>query len=250
MFDLSGLQLRYEPYPIGLAKNIFPPDLYAELAASYPPVSEFRYMPNLGRKYSLAEANNGRNYHRFLASTPVWKKFHDWVKSRDFLATIFRALSDKGVPLGLEHHASGSLITRQIGKYYENRSLTSQLSYLNSRFEFSMMPGDGGYINPHTDAPHKLITLVVSMCREGEWDQAAGGGTAIVHPKDPKNYFNWNNRNLAFDDVDISTTWEFLPNQCIIFVKTFNSWHAVEPMRGGADALRKTLTINIERKWL
>ena len=38
-----------------------------------------------------------------------------------------------------------------------------------------------------------------------------------------------------------------MPNQCVIFVKTFNSWHAVYPMTGhGSQALRKTLTINIE----
>jgi hypothetical protein len=30
-------------------------------------------------------------------------------------------------------------------------------------------------------------------------------------------------------------------------VKTFNSWHSVRPMTGiGSDALRRTLTINIE----
>ena len=41
--------------------------------------------------------------------------------------------------------------------------------------------------------------------------------------------------------------YEFTPNQVVVFVKTFNSWHCVRPMTGhGSPAMRKTLTINIE----
>ena len=49
------------------------------------------------------------------------------------------------------------------------------------------------------------------------------------------------------EDMDVLHTFEFVPNQSLIFVKTFNSWHSVTPMSGaGSDAMRKTLTINIE----
>ncbi|MFO1072602.1 MAG: hypothetical protein U1E17_07945 [Geminicoccaceae bacterium] len=33
-------------------------------------------------------------------------------------------------------------------------------------------------------------------------------------------------------------TYAFEPNQCVLFVKTFNSWHCVRPMTGQASALR------------
>ena len=32
-----------------------------------------------------------------------------------------------------------------------------------------MRPADSGNIQPHTDSPTKVITLVVSMVDEGEW---------------------------------------------------------------------------------
>ena len=47
--------------------------------------------------------------------------------------------------------------------------------------------------------------------------------------------------------MDILHTYEFRPNQAVVFVKTFNSWHSVRPMSAhGSKLLRKTLTINIE----
>jgi hypothetical protein len=47
--------------------------------------------------------------------------------------------------------------------------------------------------------------------------------------------------------MEVLDTYEFGPNQLILFVKTFNSWHSVRPMKGkGSKQLRRTLTINIE----
>jgi len=41
--------------------------------------------------------------------------------------------------------------------------------HLTSRFEFSALKGEGGSHLPHTDAPRKVISLVLSMMRDGEW---------------------------------------------------------------------------------
>ena len=47
--------------------------------------------------------------------------------------------------------------------------------------------------------------------------------------------------------MEVLDTFDFTPNQAVVFVKTDNSWHCVRPMKGqGSDAMRKTLTINIE----
>ena len=47
--------------------------------------------------------------------------------------------------------------------------------------------------------------------------------------------------------MNVIDTYEFSPNQAVMFIKTFNSWHSVRPMTGkGTDAMRRTLTINIE----
>jgi hypothetical protein len=90
---------------------------------------------------------------------------------------------------------------------------------------------------------------VLSMMKPGEWNPAWGGGTDIVMPRDRSRVYNQVNRSIPFADVEVLKTFPFDPNQCVIFVKTFNSWHSVSPMTGKAsDPLRKTLTLNIEAK--
>ena len=112
-----------------------------------------------------------------------------------------------------------------------------------------MLPADGGHLLPHTDAPSKIVTLVISMMKEGEWNPAFGGGTDVIQVKDPARSFNWLNTQGRFEDMKVLDTFEFTPNQAVVFVKTFNSWHSVRPMQGnGSTAMRKTLTINIETR--
>lgn len=119
---------------------------------------------------------------------------------------------------------------------------------MRGRFEFAMMPADGGCILPHTDLPEKVISLVLPVIRDGEWNPAFGGGTAVVRPKDLSRNFNYVDRYMGFDEVETLSTFPFEPNQCVVFIKTFNSWHAVHPMRGvGSKAMRKTLTVRIVR---
>jgi hypothetical protein len=110
-----------------------------------------------------------------------------------------------------------------------------------------MLPAAGGSVIPHTDSPGKIVTLVVSMVGDDEWDPAFGGGTDVNRPKDVRLAYNELNRQAGFEDMEVLDTFEFTPNQGVIFVKTFNSWHSVRPMTGnGSGAMRKTLTINIE----
>ena len=111
-----------------------------------------------------------------------------------------------------------------------------------------MLPADGGNILPHTDSPTKIITLIISMLNEGEWDPAFGGGTDVNRPARVEHYFNQINRQAGFEDMaEIIDTYDFTPNQAVIFIKTFNSWHSVRPMKGvGSSTIRRTLTINVE----
>jgi hypothetical protein len=54
---------------------------------------------------------------------------------------------------------------------------------------------------------------------------------------------------FTFEDAEPLHTFDFRPNQCVIFIKTFNSLHCVRPMAGaGSQAMRRTLTINIVKQ--
>jgi hypothetical protein len=254
-FNYENCQFVYEPFPIGLVKPVIEESVYEQLVSTFPNISLFKLMPYLGNKksvkYSLAEKNNASQYHEFLASTPIWKEFHDWVKSGDFLHRTLEMLAKNNIELGIYNPAQAAKqqsLVDQIRQEFLKRKYGHTLP-LSARFEFSVLPADNGQLAPHTDTPSKVITLVISMVHPGEWNPAFGGGTDMMRPKRTELNFNWVNRYLEFDDVETFATYAFQPNQALLFIKTFNSWHGVRPMTGvGSNALRRTLTINIESR--
>lgn len=223
------------------------PALYDALTAAYPPRELFHYLPKVGHKYSLSEKNNPQQYAAWIADHPVWREFHRWIKSRGFVEVVLAALKERGVDTGYRARVPAARRLAKLARNLARGNIDAGQPGLSARFEFSMLPADGGSVIPHTDSPGKVITLVVSMIRDGEWDPAFGGGTDVNRPKDPRLYYNELNRQAEFDEMEVLETFPFDPNQAVVFVKTFNSWHSVRPMTGrGSPAMRKTLTINIE----
>jgi hypothetical protein len=246
LINFDALQLRYQPFPIGSIRPAFSDQLYNECTAAFPPVELFERIDKVGLKYALSEKYAPKNYHSLIRTTAVWRRLHAWIKSDTFIDAALNALRTRGVNVG--YHEPHISALRRIKRAARRRSL-ARSSTLTTRFQFSMLPANGGHILPHTDSPEKIVTLVVSMCRDGEWNESYGGGTDIVMPKNEEHLFDrLNDRDLGFTDVERLDTYPYLPNQVLMFVKTFNSWHSVEPMQGPDGLMRKTLTINIEAR--
>jgi hypothetical protein len=245
VFSLENALFDYEPYPICYSTDVFAPGDYEALVSSYPDISLFAHMPKLGDKYSLSERNNASNYHAFIKANPAWSRIHGYLKSEKFIDDTLAFLRRKNIDLDLGDFAFVS------GARKKRRGLMSRLAgrtEIGARFEFSAMGGQGGHIRPHTDEQRKIITLVLSMSRPQEWSEAWGGGTQVCLPKDRSRIYNWANRYMEFEEVDVQKSFPFTPNQCILFIKTYNSWHQVAPINAPVGApLRKTLTVNIER---
>lgn len=248
MFDFDELKFRYEPFPIGLARPLMDETLYWEFVEEFPVKEMFADLSVVGYKYSLSEKSNPRTYRDLVRARPVWKELHQWVKSDDFLKSVLRALEERHLELGYKVQSPGRRLVRRLGKLAKGH-LRSTRGRLSARFEFSMLPVDGGHVLPHTDSPGKIITIIVSILDDNEWDPAFGGGTDINRPVDPQKNFNRLNRQGRFEDMEIVDTFDFQPNQAVLFVRTFNSWHSVRPMQGmGSPAMRRSLTINIEER--
>jgi hypothetical protein len=246
MLQYNQMKFDYEPYPIGIARPALDPDFYRALVESFPPVNLFEYKAEKGGKYSLSQVNNAREYSRFIKSSPPWQQFYNYIKSRNFIDSAVEMLKKHEVDLGFPSPSPLDQLYQKMRALKRGNPIP-HFPRLKSRFEFSAMPSAGGNILPHTDHPKKVITMVIPMLRDGEWDDSWGGGTTVVWPLDKKKVFNRMNSYLDFDQVKPLNTYPFEPNQCLVFVKTSNSWHAVWPMTGKSpDILRKTLTINIE----
>ena len=247
-FDYGQAEFRYTPFPIGIAKPVMPDARYAELVANFPPVElfeSFEQMGKKGRKFTLSPKENRKRYDDFVQGNPLWREFHQWIKSRDFVYGALDMLASHRIDLGYRYVPPGLRLVRQAKSLLRGRRAPGYVP-LEARFEFSALPADGGNLPPHTDAPTKIVTMIVSILEDGEWDEAIGGGTDVNWPKDDTGTFNQMNRVAGFDEMEVLHTYPFTPNQCVVFVKTFNSWHSVAPMHGPAGKLRRTLTINIE----
>lgn len=243
-FNYDNAVFDYEPYPICYIPNAMADIDYEELRKTYPPLEFFEHKAVLGNKYSLSEVNNRDAYFKFLKDHPEWNKFFQKIKSKEFIVEVLEFLKRRNIDMGISEF--GYVISGQkFGKL--RRKFSRYKTFIKSRFEFSIMKADGGHIKPHTDAPNKIITLVFSFIGNGDWDEAWGGGTDVLLPSDRTKVYNHINKQGEFVDMQRIKTFPFNPNQLVLFIKTYNSWHSVSPMTGPESALRKTLTINIEK---
>ena len=247
MLSLDNFTFEYDPYPIGVATPAVEPPLYAEMLAAWPPLELFRHTGKHGQKMALSGKNHRRQFQRYVAETPVWREFYRYLRSDDFIFGAFEMLRRHNIDLGITRQ-SQSLRHRLATcvSHLARGHLPNTPPALSARLEFSALSADGGVLLPHTDTQKKIVTFVVSMLNDGEWNPAYGGGTDVLKPSDPRNTYNELNRQLPYEEVETLRTIEYRPNQALVFVKTFNSLHGVKRMTGNAsDVWRRTLTINI-----
>lgn len=249
MLQFDRSEFRYSPYPLAVIQPALETSFYDELVRSFPSEELFGKLPKYDYKLSLSEKTNRSTYLKFIETTPAWRRLYGWVKSEAFIRQVVAFLVSRDVDLDLDEYftPSGERLRIALGKIMRGQ-IPSGPGRLRTRFEFSVLRADGGEVAPHTDTPRKIITLVMSMITADEWPLEFGGGLEIDRATDPSYAFNWNNRIVPWDKMEAVETIPFRPNQCMIFVKTFNSLHSVRPMtQRGSTALRKTITIVIEK---
>lgn len=243
VFSLDRLELKYEPFPYGIAAPLFGADQYRELLDSFPGKEHFGVNP-VNVKYVLSERVNRRRYHAFLRSSPVWMDFYRWIKSDRFIQGVLDQLTRQHVDLGYRQRSRSARLGRRLRFGLSGRR--DFRTSLTSRFEFSMLPADGGVVLPHTDSVNKVVTMVLPMVAEGEWDPRVGGNTDINRARIDRLRYNAVNGKGDFDDMEIVDSLGFEPNRALVFVRTYNSWHSVRPMQApGSKALRRTVTVNL-----
>ncbi len=171
-------------------------------------------------------------------------RLYKYIKSAQFVESTLEFLKLQNIDIAI---SKPKIISNQLKKHSSWISRIKKETEISARFEFSIMHSHKGNILPHTDDPNKIITMVISMNRNSEWNTKWGGGTQICEPKEERKIFNQKNTYLKFNDVRVLKEFPFHQNQCILFIKTYNSWHQVSPLRGPIEGpFRKTLTINIE----
>ena len=193
------------PFPFFYTTNLFPHIFYKNIISMMPDLHqyersdqrrttnrnslEFRRRINLTEKISTSRLNGQQlNFWKFLSNTLSSTKF-------------------------------SSIIKKEFAPQLARRYRTSEP---NTRTRIELISDLNGYeIKPHTDAPHKIITILFYF---PETLEQTNLGTHIYEPR-VHGFTEETGKQLSFELFKTYSEIPFLPNSMLAFMKTNNSFH-------------------------
>jgi hypothetical protein len=239
-------RVRSDPFCFFHVDDYLPPDFYQRLLASFPDESNYRF--NGEGKMGFRSSEDPEAMDRYCDAHPDWRQLIDFLGSDAFLADLRAAVAG---PLVQARGWSG----RRLWRNHTRRPVPeSPLRYLleepvRTTFQFSMLPRDASVV-PHSDAPRKLVSLLLYF-RDPDWQDAWGGGTEFYAPIDPERARRWAATDrIAFEEFKTIGSTPFAGNRLAGFVRSACSYHGVPPLCCPPGRTRKALLINVKRvKW-
>src|SRR5687768_1999435 len=100
MIQYDDVSFRYDPWPFGVAKNLFSPEVYDELTRTFPAASLLQPDKDVGKRLRLDRHSSGRVFNHFFKANRLWGELRHYVESRDFLSSSLTMLAAHGIELG------------------------------------------------------------------------------------------------------------------------------------------------------
>lgn len=241
--DSHDLQRRAGAFPWGYVDDLVPAADWAALRATFLHPASHPAADTLGRgKQRIAFSGTPARDVADAAGAEWAAAIHE-IGGRDFRERLLSAVR----PLCADVAANTS-DPDEAAVMRARCTLTAD--DLHMRFEFSSM-ADGAWLPPHTDAPDKIVSLVLYVDgpedgTTGEaWDPAFGGQTEVYVPLDPTRRDNWGSRTCSVDEMEVVEAVPFLDNRLFWFVKTARSWHGVRPVTSPAGQPRLSFNYSL-----
>ena len=226
IYQIANAPIREYPYPHIYVDSVFPPDFYADLRRNWPTAGHLVTLESTGR------VPKGAYPERFImplrksevdklpeASRLFWTAFAEWlVVGHRFMEALIRKFEP--------------FAKQRFGTNLEHAEFSSESLVVRDHTNYN--------IGPHTDAPHRLMSLLF-YCPDDE--SLRHLGTSIYAPLDAGFRCNGGPHypHALFRKV---TTMEYRPNTLFAFFKTDHSFHGVDPITDGG-VLRDLLLYDI-----
>lgn len=221
LYRIANAPVREYPFPHIVVPDVFPDDFYRELRAHLPEQSALKTLGALGRI-------KGGDYparlvmpltREAIAALPeaqraFWERVGNWILGGGFgramLAKFEPWLRGRLGELAKHDFSDEVLIVRDLASYA---------------------------LGPHTDARHKVLSFLFYLPADDSQPQL---GTSIYAPNDPQFRCEGGPEHdpRKFRRV---ATMPYVPNTLFAFMKTNNSFHGVEPVRG--DGVRRDVML-------
>jgi Rps23 Pro-64 3,4-dihydroxylase Tpa1-like proline 4-hydroxylase len=229
--------ISYDPFCHFQIENYLPATMYQSLLESFPEQSWFpdKVEGDKNRLHSLYSSDILR---RFCRQNPAWQEFMDFLSSQLFLNDLYRFVWHGLVK------SRGFLNSRRWCDPTTGNLLMRIIKQpVKMQFEFSRLQR-GSFVPPHTDAPDKLVSLLLYF-PDPEWRENYGGNTDFFRPKRSNLESNWDNRRVPVEELVPFFSSPFTPNRLVGFLKSRNSYHGVQPITCPDGMSRNSLNINV-----
>jgi hypothetical protein len=252
-FDTSQLllskrlgEVRIDPCCFFCIDDYLPDDFYQVLRETFP--DESTYEKDDSKKMGFRSSVESDPFDTFCDANPAWRQLIDFFSSEEFSADVRKALA----PALLD--ARGIAERRPWLDCTQRAIPNNPLRYFfqeptRTTFQISLLPRDGVVV-PHTDAPRKLVSLLLYF-RDLDWEDSYGGATEFYTPLDPDAARGWAPTDrIPFEQFKVIGTAGFKRNRLSGFVRSDASFHGVPPITCPPGMARRALLINIKRlKW-
>ena len=225
-YAICNAGIRPWPYP----HIVLPPgaiSLASEMSANMPPNDAYVLLSDLGRVRAGLYASR-RVITPEMAGKGEWEGAQFW---RDCFAAF-------GSP-----DLAEMLLTMFAG------IIAARITPGQNDIEADMLlvrDGNGYKIGPHTDSPKRLMSCLFYIGND-EIEAAECWGTSIYTPKD-RTFRCAGGPHYPFDQFHRVATAPFVQGGGVIFAKTDNSFHGVEPIAVRPGAYRDVLLLDYRVK--
>ena len=205
---IRATRLETDPFPHIYVRDIFPTEFYRRLIAELPPNEAYEaYAPPYAARTSL-----NIEPKRMMPLGQFWQSFEAWINSQHFLDSMVARFADVLPSMG--RFRSEQLAANSVGDFVR----------IGCRTQLARDYGNFA-LGPHTDAPQKFITALFYLPSDGRF---ASFGTSLYRPK-TAGFKAWVSEHYPHDQFELIKTFPNVPNAAMIFAKTDDSFHGVEP---------------------
>jgi len=252
----ANVEVTEQPFTIAQFQNVLNDDLYDDLCATFPTADE-RWNLNEGldsKAYIQSSGKRAENFYAVVPATTAWKVFIEAVSSQDFWSDVGALIH----PMMLRHKKAGLLSPRLPELLVDAIDESDRFLDLLRRIgrpllQFSCLrPNDLN--SPHSDHWQKLVSIITYYPTPG-WKEEFGGGTVFLRAKKDLTSLPWFHPTMnrvpaschkEFNvDMKIFKRVHYQRNCWVLFCKTTNSFHAVEPVKCPEPLTRRAFNMTL-----
>lgn len=218
-------------------KNFLDDEVYNKLKSNFPSEEYFIKSNNGGK---VLFNSNQKIFYEFIEKKTIWKKFYEYVSSREFIFFFLKAFKKDLKP---------SFSNRF---YIKNNNLKkifnlTKIKYLDFSMQFSLMK-KGDFITPHIDDERKVLTLMLYFPDDLATNKY---GTSFFKQNSQTKFESnfWDKGKINSNKIEefnnkftLINKAEFTDNKIVGFIPNDKSWHAVDKIE--ENILRKSVNLN------